>query len=445
MSLPTVRIVGLGPGPSDLLTTRTRNLLASATVARLRTREHPAAEEFSTIESYDTLYETAKSFEVLYAAIVDDLCELARTSPTKEVVYAVPGSPVVAEHTTELLLAREDVTVVLEPAVSVIDIACTALGQDPMTVGVRICDALGTVEPFRGPGPLLILQTYSPEIMVIIADRLPAGTEVTILHHLGLPDELIVTVASYMLSKFVQADHLTSLWVTGLRTAGETMDDLVSFARRLRVECPWDQEQDHASLIKYLLEESYEAIEALENFVRESPDGSDDPELVAHVEEELGDLLFQVVFHAELGDEESRFNLATIADSVRDKLTGRHPHVFGDTKLDSPEEVVAQWEEIKKEEKGRTTALEGVVWQLPALTLASKVLSRARRTSLAVATAEEARGIATAKINLEVTTESLGTALWAIVVLAAEYEIDLEGALREQIYSLRTAIEQKNL
>jgi MazG family protein len=319
------------------------------------------------------------------------------------------------------------------------------MGQDPMTVGVRICDALGTVEPFRGPGPLLILQTYSPEIMVIIADRLPAGTEVTILHHLGLPDELIVTVASDMLSKFGQADHLTSLWVAGLRTAGETMDDLVSFARRLRAECPWDQEQDHASLIKYLLEESYEAIEALENFVRESPNGSDEPELVAHVEEELGDLLFQVVFHAELGDEEGRFNLATIADSVRDKLTGRHPHVFGDTKLESPEEVVAQWEEIKKEEKGRTTALEGVVWQLPALTLASKVLSRARRTSLSIHTAEEARGIATSQIDLEVTTESLGTALWAIVVLAAEYEIDLEGALREQIHSLRTQIEEKNL
>ncbi len=445
MGLPVVRIVGLGPGPSDLLTIRTRNLLAGASVARLRTREHPAAEEFSNIESYDALYETAESFEVLYAAIVVDLCELARTSPTNEVVYAVPGSPVVAEHTTELLLAREDVTVVLEPAVSVIDIACTAMGQDPMTVGVRICDALGTVEPFRGPGPLLILQTYSPEIMVIIADRLPAGTEVTILHHLGLPDELIVTVASDMLSKFGQADHLTSLWVAGLRTAGETMDDLVSFARRLRAECPWDQEQDHASLIKYLLEESYEAIEALENFVRESPNGSDEPELVAHVEEELGDLLFQVVFHAELGDEEGRFNLATIADSVRDKLTGRHPHVFGDTKLESPEEVVAQWEEIKKEEKGRTTALEGVVWQLPALTLASKVLSRARRTSLSIHTAEEARGIATSQIDLEVTTESLGTALWAIVVLAAEYEIDLEGALREQIHSLRTQIEEKNL
>jgi tetrapyrrole methylase family protein/MazG family protein len=400
---------------------------------------------FPTIESYDGLYETAESFETLYATIVSDLCNLAKTSPTNEVVYAVPGSPVVAEHTTELLLARDDVSVRVEPAISVIDVACSALGQDPMSVGVRICDALGTVEPFRGPGPLLILQTYSPEIMVTVADRLPTEAEVTILHHLGLVDEQIVTVSSNMLANFTQADHLTSLWVTGLRTAGETIDDLVSFARRLRAECPWDQEQDHASLIKYLLEESYEAIEALENFVRESSDGSDDPALVAHVEEELGDLLFQVVFHAELGEEESRFNLATIADSVRDKLTGRHPHVFGDVRLESSADVVTQWEEIKKEEKGRTGALEGIVWQLPALTLAKKVLSRAQRASVLLGSAADARQRAAELIQLETTANSLGAALWAIVVLASEYDIDLEGALREQIYNVRTLLEEKNL
>jgi len=411
----------------------------------MRTREHPAAQEFSEIESYDSLYESAESFDSLYLAIVDDLCTLAKASSNGEVVYAVPGSPVVAEHTTELLLARTDVRVILEPAVSVIDVACTALGQDPMTGNLRVCDALGTIEPFRGPGPLLILQTYSPEILVTVADRLPPGTEVIILHHLGLSDQKILKISSEMLAHFADADHLTSLWVSGLRTAGETMDDLVSFARQLRAQCPWDQEQDHASLIKYLLEESYETIEALENFVRQAPEGSDDPALIAHVEEELGDLLFQVVFHAELGDEEGRFNLATIADSVRDKLTGRHPHVFGEVKLDTSGDVVKQWEEIKKEEKGRTGAMDGIVWQLPALTLAAKVLSRARKTSIALESPANARIRAMEKIQLDATTESLGAALWSIVVLADEFGIDLEGALREQIYALRTDIEGKNL
>ena len=314
-----------------------------------------------------------------------------------------------------------------------------------MTVSVRVCDALGSTEAFRGPGPLLILQTYSPEILVTVADRLPRGTAVTILHHLGLGDEQIISVSSEMLPSFELADHLTSLWVSGIRTTGETMDDLVSFAKRLRAECPWDQEQNHASLVKYLLEESYEAIEALENFVRESPEGSDDPALIAHVEEELGDLLFQVVFHAELGDEEERFNLATIADSVRDKLTGRHPHVFGEVKLDSSDDVVVQWEQIKKEEKGRTGAMDGIVWQLPALTLANKVLSRARRTTVALETGAEAKDLGMEKIQLKPSTESLGAALWSIVVLANEFDIDLEGALREQIYALRHKIEAENL
>ena len=443
MSKPVVRVVGLGPGPSDLLTQRTVKLLSTSTAARLRTREHPAAQEFPKIPSYDALYESAASFEELYRAIVDDLVALAKESG--EVVYAVPGSPIVAEHTTELLLARSDVRTVIEPAVSVIDVACAALGQDPMTVSVRVCDALGSTEAFRGPGPLLILQTYSPEILVTVADRLPRGTAVTILHHLGLGDEQIISVSSEMLPSFELADHLTSLWVSGIRTTGETMDDLVSFAKRLRAECPWDQEQNHASLVKYLLEESYEAIEALENFVRESPEGSDDPALIAHVEEELGDLLFQVVFHAELGDEEERFNLATIADSVRDKLTGRHPHVFGEVKLDSSDDVVVQWEQIKKEEKGRTGAMDGIVWQLPALTLANKVLSRARRTTVALETGAEAKDLAMEKIQLKPSTESLGAALWSIVVLANEFDIDLEGALREQIYALRHKIEAENL
>ena len=438
-----MRVVGLGPGPSDLLTQRTVKLLSTSTAVRLRTREHPAAQEFPEIPSYDALYESAASFEELYRAIVDDLVALAKESG--EVVYAVPGSPIVAEHTTELLLARSDVRTVIEPAVSVIDVACAALGQDPMTVSVRVCDALGSTEAFRGPGPLLILQTYSPEILVTVADRLPRGTAVTILHHLGLGDEQIISVSSEMLPSFELADHLTSLWVSGIRTTGETMDDLVSFAKRLRAECPWDQEQNHASLVKFLLEESYEAIEALENFVRESPEGSDDPALIAHVEEELGDLLFQVVFHAELGDEEERFNLATIADSVRDKLTGRHPHVFGEVKLDSSDDVVVQWEQIKKEEKGRTGAMDGIVWQLPALTLANKVLSRARRTTVALETGAEAKDLAMEKIQLKPSTESLGAALWSIVVLANEFDIDLEGALREQIYALRHKIEAENL
>ena len=118
----------------------------------MRTREHPAAQEFSEIESYDSLYESAESFDSLYLAIVDDLCALAKASSNGEVVYAVPGSPVVAEHTTELLLARTDVRVILEPAVSVIDVACTALGQDPMTQTCECATPSERSNPFEVRG-----------------------------------------------------------------------------------------------------------------------------------------------------------------------------------------------------------------------------------------------------------------------------------------------------
>ena len=131
----------------------------------------------------------------------------------------------------------------------------------------------------------------------------------------------------------------------GLRDAGEAMNDLVDFMKRLRAECPWDQEQTHASLARHLLEEAYETIDALEAFERASALGEVSDDVIDHVEEELGDLLFQIVFHAELGDEDGNFNFATIADGVRDKLVGRHPHVFGDVTVSGADEVASRWED----------------------------------------------------------------------------------------------------
>jgi tetrapyrrole methylase family protein/MazG family protein len=451
-----VRVVGLGPSDVQLLTQRTLELLRDAPVVRLRTRLHPAAAQFIDVLSYDDWYESAESFETLYAAICDDLVLLAQHSPTSEVVYAVPGSPVVAERTVELLRQREDVTTICEPAVSVIDVACAALGRDPMASGLRVVDALGSIEPLRGPGPLLILQTYSREILATLADRIPGTTIVTVLHHVGLTDQVIVEMRADELVNFDDVDHLTSVWIEGLRTAGEAMDDLVSFMRRLRLECPWDQEQTHASLTRHLLEEAYETLDALESFVRTAPD---DPSLDAasgHVEEELGDLLFQIIFHAELGDEEDLFNLATIADGVRDKLTGRHPHVFGDVLARDANDVAARWEVLKREEKGRDSVTDGIAWQLPALVLYTKLLRKAAlvdvassdgRASLQRAIAalsslsiEEQRA-GDAESSSDVSAR-WGDALSALVETAQWAGVDLEGVLRERALELRETIRE---
>jgi tetrapyrrole methylase family protein/MazG family protein len=417
---------------------------------------HPSAAAFSDVVSYDELYDRAESFDELYLAIVDDLVALAESADGHEVLYVVPGSPVVAERTVELLRAREDVTTVLESAVSVIDVACGVLGRDPMSVGLRVVDALASGGEFRGPGPLLILQTYSPEVLASVADRLPDACEVTVLHHLGLDDQVITTLDAKELPTFLAADHLTSLWVDGLRDAGEAMNDLVEFMKRLRAECPWDQEQTHASLTRHLLEEAYETIDALEAFDRSTTTGDPDDALIDHVEEELGDLLFQIVFHAELGDEEGNFNFATIADGVRDKLIGRHPHVFGDVTVTGADDVASRWEDLKRTEKGRESVTDGIAWQLPSLTLYTKLLRKAALVDVELDSGEVARERAlTALAALSLNDESVGDAvsssnvssLWgdalsALVTAARFAGVDLEGVLRARAATLRDEIRE---
>ncbi|HEY5092638.1 MAG TPA: MazG nucleotide pyrophosphohydrolase domain-containing protein [Acidimicrobiales bacterium] len=451
---PVVRVVGLGPGDADLLTLRSLQLLRESPLVRLRTRMHPAADAFLDVASYDDWYEQAESFDELYDAIAKDLVALALAAPAGEVLYCVPGSPVVAERTVELLRASSEITVICEPAVSVIDVACAALGRDPMTSGLRILDALDSSEPLRGPGPLLILQTFSREVLAILADRVPEDSIVTVLHHLGLADQVIAEMPAHELVTFDAVDHLTSVWIEGLRTAGAAMDDLVDFMRRLRRECPWDQEQTHASLTRHLLEESYETLDALETFVRLEGEGNESDDDVAHVEEELGDLLFQIVFHAELGDEEDRFNLATIADAVRVKLTGRHPHVFGDVQVSGSEEVAERWEMLKRDEKGRESITDGIAWQLPALILYTKLLRKAALVDLRARDAEASRTRALHALGAlslndhevdDATSSSdvadaWGDALSALVEMAQWAGVDLEGVLRERSFEMRDAI-----
>ena len=441
MSEPTVRVVGLGPGDRDLVTEGAWRLINESPVVRLRTRRHPAAASLDSIVSYDDWYDTAESFDELYRAIAEDLVRLAIEAG--EVVYVVPGSPVVAERTVELLYERP-VRVVCEPAVSVIDLACGALGRDPMAVGLRVVDALGSTEPLVGPGPLLVLQTYSAPVLASVADRLGPETPVTVLHHLGLADQVIEVRAARELAGFA-ADHLTSLWVDELRSAGAATDDLVSLTRTLRRDCPWDQEQTHASLTRHLLEEAYEALDALESLVRAEPEPT--PAVIAHVQEELGDLLFQIVFHAELGDELDRFNLATIVDALRSKLIGRHPHVFADVEVRDADDVAARWEVIKQAEKGRTSVLDGIAWQLPELPLYTKLLRKATSVGVArdvlgpgvdaaaraLAAIDAAPAVSDASSSSDV-DPAWGDAIEALARAAYGAGVDLEGVLRDRVH-----------
>jgi uncharacterized protein YabN with tetrapyrrole methylase and pyrophosphatase domain len=173
--------------------------------------------------------------------------------------------------------------------------------------------------------------------------------------------------------------------------------------------------------------------------------------------EELGDLLFQIVFHAELGDEESRFNFATIADGVRDKLTGRHPHVFGDVVVSNSNEVAARWESLKRDEKGRDSVTDGIAWQLPALTLYTKLLRKAALVDLGSLSGDESRaravdalhairfdreGANDAQSSSDV-VDAWGDALSALVSMAQWAGVDLEGVLRKRARALSDAIRRE--
>ncbi|HEX4083012.1 MAG TPA: SAM-dependent methyltransferase, partial [Acidimicrobiales bacterium] len=222
---PRVTVVGLGPAGPDLLTAAAAELLATASTAFLRTDRHPAAVAFGAVPSFDRHYETADSFDDVYGRIVDDLvvaAEAAVSAGRREpVVYAVPGSPLVAERTVELLRADPRVDVTVVPAMSFLDLAWARLGIDPVAAGARLVDGTRFETEAAGEwGPLLVAQCWSTDVLSAIklsvdVDRLPPDQPVptaTVLHHLGLADERVETVDWDDLDRAVVPDHLTSVW-----------------------------------------------------------------------------------------------------------------------------------------------------------------------------------------------------------------------------------------
>jgi XTP/dITP diphosphohydrolase len=194
---------------------------------------------------------------------------------------------------------------------------------------------------------------------------------------------------------------------------GARLLDLVTVMDRLRTACPWDREQTHESLARYLLEETYETLEAIEN-------GD-----YAHLREELGDLLLQVYFHARIASEhaEAPFAIDDVAGDIVDKLVHRHPHVFAGLDVEDASEVERNWEQLKAAEKGRGSVLDGIPQALPALTLAEKTLGRAGRVDV-----------------VPELTDSLGDRLLALVVEARATGLDAEQELRAAVRRLADAV-----
>jgi len=450
---PRVTVVGLGPGGADLLTAGTLAALAVRRPRFVRTRRHPAAEAVTEAASFDEVYEQATSIEAVYPDIVERLVAAASAEGEEGVLYAVPGSPLVAERTVELLLADERVDVEVLPALSFLDLAWVRLGVDPVAVGVRVVDGHRfAVEAAGERGPLLVAQCDHPDVLSDVKLVLDSGpepaiaddAEVVVLQRLGLPDEVVERVPWAELDR-IEADHLTSVYLPELAApVARELARFVELVAILRQQCPWDREQTHDSLRRHLLEEAYEVLEAIDHLDVEEGEGYE------HLEEELGDLLFQVLFHARLASEAGQFTVADVATTVHDKLVSRHPHVFGEVEAHDADAVVANWEQIKKAEKGRESVFDGVPDAIPALLYALKVQKKAASLAdggldVAAVAQPPLPDEALAEAHHHTDDATIGALLFAVVDQARLAGVDPETALRAAAVRYRDVVRAAEL
>jgi len=423
-------VVGLGPAGPDLLTTATSDAVQRVEHRFVRTRRHPSAAAIEGATSFDQLYESEATFDDVYRRIADELRAAARRHG--EVLYAVPGSPRVLERSVAHLVAAAsepgaDVEVEVLPALSFLDLVWARLGVDPIEEGVRLVDGHRFAVAAAGErGPLLVAHCHNARVLsdIKLAVDDPPTEPVTVLQRLGGDDEAVFEVAWSDLDRVVDADHLTSLWLPALAAplAGE-VQAFAELVAHLRRECPWDRRQTHASLTRHLLEEAYEVVEAIDAL----PPGADGMHPgYGHLEEELGDLLFQVVFHSVLAAEAGAFGLADVARGITEKLVRRHPHVFAGASADL-DDIGRRWEELKVEEKGRASVMDGIPAALPALLYAAKVLRKAESVGLAWTTGDGAG-------------DGLGDRLLALVDEARRSDVDAESALRRAATAVADAV-----
>ncbi len=452
---PRIVVVGLGPGGREHVTVDTIAAIEQAGHRYLRTSVHPSADLVADAHTFDHLYESAETFDDVYTEIADTLAAAAHDHG--DVLYAVPGSPLVLERTVRYLRDRSDVACDVRPAMSFLDVAWERLGIDPIEARVRLIDGHEFATAAAGDtGPLLVAHTHANWVLSDIKLALDdaAGDEsVTLLHALGTPDECIVETTWAEVDRTIEADHLTSLWIPQLDApVGASYVRFHELTRTLREQCPWDIEQTHQSLVPHLLEEAYEVVDAVHGL---DANGSAVDDTDAHLIEELGDLLYQIEFHATIAEQEGRFTIADVADGIHDKLVRRHPHVFGDLVGDDLDAtaVLSNWDDIKREEKGRTSVFDGIPRSMPALAYAAKVGTKASKVGfdwpdvsgalpkIDEETAELRDALDDPDAADTATADELGDLLFAVVNVARHLHIDPELALRAATDKFRKRFE----
>jgi tetrapyrrole methylase family protein/MazG family protein len=438
----TITILGLGPGNPAHLTREAWDLLSQADEIYLRTSRHPTIAALPArlvVHSFDDLYEAADDFATVYETIAERIVALG--GRRQGVLYAVPGHPLVGEQSVQRILAlarQSGVAVHLVEAPSFIEPTLTLLEIDAMD-GLQLADATDLAAAHHPPldpdRPALIGQLYSQQlasdVKLTLMNAYPDDHPVTLVQAAGTGEGRKITVPLYELDRGQAIDHLTALYVPPLPHVGG-LPAFQETVARLRAPdgCPWDREQTHQTLRANLLEETYEALDALD---------ADDPDKLC---EELGDLLMQIAMHAQIAAEEGTFRFADLIGRIDAKLKRRHPHVFGDVAARDTAAVLRNWEAIKADERTaegnvQRSRLEGVPAALPALARAQAFGERAARAGfdwpdvegVLDKVGEEAAELLAAE-GTEAQERELGDLLFTLVNLARWLGLDAESALR---------------
>jgi len=441
----SITIVGLGPGSAAQLTVGALEALKSGRPVLLRTAIHPTVAALRqmgiSFKSCDDLYEAADSFEEVYQRVAE------RVLSYEDVVFAVPGHPLVGERSVRLIRERAPDRVEIITGPSFLDSLLVTLDLDPVD-GLELLDALQLDRRLpSGDLPAVVMQLHSRAVAadakLALMERYPDDHPAILIRAAGVPgEERRERIALYELDHFDWVDYLTTLYLPPLKTSqpGDAdprrwaparwpLDPLVEVMSRLRAPdgCPWDREQTHRSLRRYLLEEAYEAVEAVDEGDLE------------HLCEELGDVLLQVVFHAQVAREAGHFDMHDVIQGITEKLVRRHPHVFGDVTVQNAAEVTRNWEQIKQGEKGhhrdQQSLLAGVSSALPALSRAYEVQKKAAKVGFdwedaqgpALKVEEELQEVLAAR-GAQVEAE-VGDLLFAVVNLARKLGVQPEVAL----------------
>ncbi|WP_407928646.1 bifunctional methyltransferase/pyrophosphohydrolase YabN [Alkalihalobacterium elongatum] len=456
-----ITVIGLGAGELAQLSLGTYKVLKTADPLFLRTERHPVVEELKseglTFKSFDDEYEKHERFEDVYHSIVDLL--FTELSSQSEITYAVPGHPLVAEETVQLLLkeGRErGIHVDIQGGQSFLDPMFNALEIDPIN-GCQIVDGTQLKrEDLQIRQHIIICQVYdafiASEVKLTLMELLPDDYEVKVATAVGTSMEKIVTCPLYELDHVTELNNLTAVYVPPVEKDEILYKDFqklrgVIATLRGPEGCPWDQEQTHQSLKPFLLEEAYEVLEAI--------DEEDDD----HLAEELGDVLLQVMLHAQIGEDDGWFSIDDVIHSITEKMIRRHPHVFSNQKAKDADEVVANWEEIKRKEKKadqQKSVLDGIPKSMPALMKAFEIQKKAAKVGFDWDDAapmwmklQEEIGEFFSELktdNKEKMKKEFGDILFVVINLARYYKINPEEALHmtNQKFSSRfQAIEEQ--